>query len=162
MSLHKAAMEGNVYELQTLLNDKNTDVNQIQDGWSPLHLAAHFGNTEAAALLLQNGANIHIKSGNEMANTPLHAAAANKNNRKEMMSILLSHGADINEKQSGGWTVLHQAAHNNDPEMILFYLEQGADPYSAKEDGKTALELTEDEQLHEAASVLRNYTLNKI
>jgi uncharacterized protein len=162
MGLHKAAMEGNVYELQSLLNSDDIDVNEIQDGWSSLHLAAHFGNTEAAALLLQNGADIHMKSGNEMANTPLHAAAANKKNRKDMLGLLLSHGANINEKQSGGWTVLHQAAHHNDTEMILYYLEQGADPYSAKEDGKTALELAEDEKLNEAASVLRNYTLNRI
>jgi uncharacterized protein len=162
MGLHKAAMEGNVYELQSLLNSDDIDVNEIQDGWSSLHLAAHFGNTEAAALLLQNGADIHMKSGNEMANTPLHAAAANKKNRKDMLGLLLSHGANINEKQSGGWTVLHQAAHHNDTEMILYYLEQGADPFSAKEDGKTALELAEDEKLKEAASVLRNYTLNRI
>jgi uncharacterized protein len=162
MGLHKAAMEGNVYELQSLLNSDDIDVNEIKDGWSSLHLAAHFGNTEAAALLLQNGADIHMKSGNEMANTPLHAAAANKQNRKDMLGLLLSHGANINEKQSGGWTVLHQAAQHNDTEMILYYLEQGADPFSAKEDGKTALELAEDEKLKEAASVLRNFTLNRI
>ncbi|WNB93775.1 ankyrin repeat domain-containing protein [Bacillus sp. NEB1478] len=162
MSIHKASMEGNLIELKTILSNKDTQVNELQDGWSPLHLAAHFGHYEAVDLLLQNHADVHVKSENEMTNTPLHAAAANKKNRSEMLGLLLKHGANINEKQGGGWTILHQAAHHNDPEMLLFYLEHGADPFLAKNDGKTALELAEDENLDEAANVLRNFTLNKI
>ncbi|MBY6035742.1 ankyrin repeat domain-containing protein [Fictibacillus nanhaiensis] len=162
MSLHKAVMDGNLEEVHGLLLDEQVDVNELQDGWSPLHLAAHFGHTELVALLLKNGADVQLKSHNEMANTPLHAAAANKSNRQEMLLLLVSHGASINEKQSGGWTVLHQAAHHNDPEMLLFYLDHGADPFTAKDDGKTALELAEEEGCEDAASVLRNYTLNKI
>jgi ankyrin repeat protein len=155
-------MDGKIEEIERLLNDEDVHVNGIEDGWSPLHLAAHFGHIGAAELLLQNGADVHVKSVNDMGNTPLHAAAANKKNRQDMLNLLLSNGALINEKQGGGWTVLHQAAHHNDPEMILFYLEKGADPFSAKDDGKTALEIAEDEKYDEAASTLRNYTLNKI
>jgi ankyrin repeat protein len=155
-------MDGNVTELKTILSHDETNVNELQDGWSPLHLAAHFGHYNAVELLLQNNADVHVRSENEMANTPLHAAAANKNNRSEMIGLLLEHGANINEQQSGGWTVLHQAAHHNDPEMLLYYLGKGADPFIAKNDGKTPLELAEDENFDEAAAVLRNYTLNKI
>jgi uncharacterized protein len=161
MSLHHAAMEGKIIEIQTLLAKGIVNVNELQDGWSPLHLAGHFGKVEAVQVLLQNGADVHIKSDNELHNTPLHAAASNKNNREQMMELLLSHGAYINEKQRGGWTVLHLAAQYNDTEMILYYLKQGADPFIAREDGKTALELAEDEGCLDAAAVLRNFTMNK-
>lgn len=162
MSLHQAAMDGKITDIIALVEEKNVHINELQDGWSPLHLAAHFGHLEIVKYLLKNGADVHVKSGNSMANTPLHAAAANRKNRKEMIGLLLSYGADINEQQSGGWTILHQAAQHNDSEMISYFIEQGADPFLAKGDGKTALELAEDEECLEAASLLRNYTLNKI
>jgi uncharacterized protein len=162
MNLHQAAMDGNLTVVEELLKNEDININTLSEGWSPLHLAAHFGHIEIVRLLLEQGADVQVKSGNNMANTPLHAAAANMKNRQEMISLLLSHGADINEKQSGGWTILHQAAQHNDPEMIAYFVEKGADPYLAKEDGKTALELAEDEEAHEAADILRNCTLNKI
>ncbi|MFG6495015.1 ankyrin repeat domain-containing protein [Fictibacillus sp. UD] len=162
MSLHQAAMDGKITEIEDLLKKGNVQIDTLNDGWSPLHLAAHFGHIDIVRLLLEQGADVHVKSGNNMANTPLHAAAANMKNRQEMIGLLLSYGADINEQQSGGWTVLHQAAQHNDPEMISYFIEKGADPFLAKGDGKTALQLAEEEESIEAASLLQNYTLNKI
>ncbi|MDM5316166.1 ankyrin repeat domain-containing protein [Fictibacillus sp. b24] len=162
MSLHQAAMDGKITEIEDLLKKGNVQIDALNDGWSPLHLAAHFGHIDIVRLLLEQGADVHVKSGNNMANTPLHAAAANMKNRQEMIGLLLSHGADINEQQSGGWTILHQAAQHNDPEMISYFIERGADPFLVKGDGKTALHLAEEEESIDAASLLRNYTFNKI
>lgn len=162
MSLHQAAMDGKKTEIEDLLKNEDVQIDALNDGWSPLHLAAHFGHIDIVRLLLEQGADVHVKSGNNMSNTPLHAAAANMKNRQEMIGLLLSHGADINEQQSGGWTILHQAAQHNDPEMISYFIERGADPFLVKGDGKTALQLAEEEESIEAASLLQNYTLNKI
>ena len=51
------------------------------DGWTPLHLAAFFGQLEAARLLLEAGADVHAVSRNGLTNTPLHAATAGKHER---------------------------------------------------------------------------------
>src|SRR6059036_804266 len=51
------------------------------DGWTPLHLASFFGHREIAKLLLARGADVNARSRNTRfakENTPLHAAAANR------------------------------------------------------------------------------------
>src|SRR6187402_1186806 len=38
------------------------------DGWTPLHLAAAFGNTQSVELLLEHGAHVHQYSHNALRN----------------------------------------------------------------------------------------------
>lgn len=46
------------------------------DGWTVLHAAVFFHRNDLARELLRRGANVHIRSTNDMANQPLHAARA--------------------------------------------------------------------------------------
>lgn len=94
------------------------------DGWTALHLACFFGQPEIADALIARGAEVNARSRNRMQNTPLHAAAAGRN--QAAVRLLLEHGADVNARQHGGWTALHAAAQNGDVEMARLLLGGGA------------------------------------
>jgi ankyrin repeat protein len=109
------------------------------DGWTPLHLAAFFGNAELAKGLLNRGAAIEARSTNSMANTPLHAAAAGAN--LAVIELLLEHGADANARQHGGWTALHAAAQTGNRKMAELLLAHGAHKYVQAENNQTPLDM---------------------
>ena len=107
------------------------------DGWTPLHLAAHFGQPAAARALLDAGAAVDARSSNAMANTALHAALAGRH--RDLAELLLGHGADANARQHGGFTALHSAAQHGDRAMAELLLAHGAEPGLAADDGRTPL-----------------------
>ena len=106
------------------------------DGWTPLHLAAAFGDAEAVRLLLEHGAHVHQISHNPMRNQPLHACLSLGRNR-DTVRILIECGADVRLSQGGGFTPLHQAAVSGDAELVAILLEAGADKSVRSDDGKT-------------------------
>jgi ankyrin repeat protein len=95
------------------------------DGWTPLHLAAHFGQMDIVRLLLNRGANVKARSTNPLENLAIHAAAAGKHT--QILKILIDHGCSPNARQHGGWTPLHAAALSGDVESARVLLENGAD-----------------------------------
>jgi len=95
------------------------------DGWTPLHLAAFFGQADLGSALLDRGADVNARSTNAMKNTPLHAAAAG--GRTELVKLLLERGADVNAGQEGGFTALHSAAQAGNLEMVTVLVANGAD-----------------------------------
>ena len=109
------------------------------DGWTPLHLACFFGHLETAEVLLAMGADAKVRSANAMNNTPLHAAAASRN--QDICAALLSHGAEVNAAQHAGYTALHSAAANGDLEVVRLLLAHEASPGVKSEKGETPLEM---------------------
>jgi len=57
-----------------------------------------------------------------------------------ILDKLIKAGADINVANEEGWTLLHLAVKSQQEEVMLFLVEQGADPRMHSRDG-TALEL---------------------
>ena len=116
LAIFAASILGDVDELDALLTANRSLVGLLsEDGWTPLHLSAFFGKTEAARLLLNKGALVNAKSTNPMQNMPLHAAAAGRH--LELVNLLIEHGAPVNARQHGGWSPLHAAAQNGDIEI---------------------------------------------
>ena len=109
------------------------------DGFTALHLAAFFGQPEAAAVLITAGADVNMVSTNTMRVTPLHSAAAGR--RPQVVILLLSNGADPKLKQEGGYTPLHAAALNGDVESAFVLLGAGADPDQPADDGRTSIDV---------------------
>jgi ankyrin repeat protein len=113
------------------------------DGWTPLHLAAHFGSVEAAAVLLARHADVHARSRSAEGNTPLHAAIAGR--QIEAVRLLIEHGADVNAADADGWTAINIAAHEGVPEIVESLLAAGADPAIPSNTGVTARQTAERE-----------------
>lgn len=80
------------------------------DGWTPLHLAAFFGQREAVRALLDAGADVRSVSRNSLGNTPLHAATAGKH--ADAALLLLHAGADPDVLDAGGHSPRRIATEN--------------------------------------------------
>src|SRR5436305_5842529 len=92
MSLFEACAAGEIERAERLLADDPDAVNAFSvDGWTPLHLAAFFGHTKLAELLLARGADVAAVSRGANGNTPLHAALAG--NHKMVAGLLIGGGA---------------------------------------------------------------------
>ena len=109
------------------------------DGWTPLHLAAHFNRHDAARLLLNKGAEADARSTNAMRNTPSARRGAGR--ASVIARLLLDHGANANARQHGGWTPLHAAAQNGDIEFARILVEAGGDVNLRADNGQAPLDL---------------------
>ena len=95
--------------------------------YTPLHLASKGGHTAVARVLLEGGANASVPTENNGA-TPLHLAAS-ASGGETVVSLLLSHGADVNAREaSAGQTPLTFATANNRTASTRALLKGGADP----------------------------------
>jgi ankyrin repeat protein len=112
------------------------------DGFTPLHLAAFFGQTETARVLIQAGVEINAVSRNDMHVTPLHSAAAAR--RDDVARMLIEAGADVNAKEQGGYAPLHAAAQNGDVELVDLLLDRGARVDARMDDGRTPADLADE------------------
>ena len=125
------------------------------DGFTPLHLAAFFGHTDAVGLLLERGADIDARSKNTRLRsvTPLHSAAAG--HRTEVALLLLDRGANPNAEQPGGWTPLHQAAANGDLVLCKALLEHGAKRAQMSDDRTRPLDFAIENRHHDVVRLLQ-------
>ncbi|HIG23126.1 ankyrin repeat domain-containing protein, partial [Henriciella sp.] len=78
--------------------EKGVDINaKGLFGDTPLHIAAQFGHTEIAELLIAKGADVNADNAKE---TPLHRAATN--GHYAIAELLIAAGVDVNAKNVGG------------------------------------------------------------
>ena len=156
LSLFEAAAAGELERVEPLVASDPSTVNTYSaDGWTPLHLAAFFGHTKIAELLLAHDANVTARSRNTNGNTPLHAALAG--NHKMVAGLLIGQGADVNAADTEGWRPLHMAAHNNNVDAMKALISQGADVTVENGAGSTPLTLAQEKNHREAAALLRRH-----
>jgi ankyrin repeat protein len=154
MDVFDAAALGHLDRLRARLDEDPEAIRSFAaDGFTALHLAAFFGKTEAARTLLEAGADVATYGTNDLANQPLHAAAAGRH--VEVCRLLLAAGADLEATQHGGFRPLHQAAHAGDVELVELFLSAGADPSATLPDGRTPADLAEAEGHVDLAHRLR-------
>ena len=150
--LQWALIYGNISEVETFIQHQISYINQQDNhGRTLLHLAAKFGHTKIAQLLVQAGANINIQD--EGGDTPLHIAAIF--NHIEIAKILIQHGAQVNVQNtnhvqrpyapslsaSHGNTPLHVAAEKNLLELAQLLIDAKADANMPDGNGETPLYL---------------------
>ena len=154
LDVFDAAVVGNTGVMRALLSGDRASVDDHgPDGYTALHLAAHFGQLEVARLLLGRGADPNAVALNESRVTPLHSAVEAKH--RDTASLLLALGASPNSVQRGGWTPLHAAARDGDEAIIDLLLLRGADPTRKGDDGKSAIDLAEENGHGTLAKLLR-------
>jgi ankyrin repeat protein len=150
----EAAAAGQLQRVRALVDGNAALVNShASDGFTPLGLASFFGHKEIVEFLVDQGAQVHLASKNELAVMPLHSAAAARHTG--IVDLLLRHGADPNARQRSSFTPLHSAAHNGQTEMVLLLLAAGADIAARSDEGLTPLQLALDRGHHGVAELLR-------
>lgn len=157
LTIHEAAVLGHGERIRQLLEQDPSMGNLLSvDGFTPLGLAAFFGNSHIVEQLLSAGADPNIGSTNRMHVRPIHSAAAHSDMdiALRLVRCLLEHGAEVNVAQSGGWTPLHQAAAHGREELVRLLLEWGADTRIESETHKTPHQMAVDNGYPEVASLL--------
>jgi ankyrin repeat protein len=157
LTVFEAAAVGNTKRIKDLLAESPKWLSSYSgDGFTPLGLAAHFGNEETVKFLLDQGADINARSkdGN-LNNMAIHAAIAG--NFEHIVKLLLEHGADVNVKCEGiwrlGYTPLHVAGHFGRETIITMLLLAGADQSAVNDAGVTPYELARSKG-HQASAAL--------
>ncbi|XP_060605993.1 ankyrin-2-like isoform X12 [Ruditapes philippinarum] len=147
-ALHIAAKKDDTKSAALLLQNEQNSVDletkgaglvndTTKSGFTPLHIASHYGNVNVGTLLIQRGADVNFRAKNNI--TPLHVAGRwGKNN---MIILLLDNKATIDEKTRDGLTPLHCAARSGHENVVDTLLIRGA-PYQAKtKNGLTPLHM---------------------
>ncbi|MDX1646958.1 MAG: ankyrin repeat domain-containing protein [Longimicrobiales bacterium] len=122
----RAAAEGDVQEVRTLLR-QGADVNAaLGDGMSALHWAADRGDTDLMEVLITAGA--VLESSTRIGEyRPLHIAA--RNGHPEAVAMLVEAGADVEARTDpSGSTALHLGATSGHPEVVRILIDAGAEP----------------------------------
>jgi len=138
VSLHKAAAEGNLELVKSLLSKSQSNAGQSWGAWlwggvqavdeqnsegqTALHCAAESGRFAMVELLLERGAQIELRDNSKQ--TALHCAARAGHNG--IVTLLLDKKAQIDVQDNSGDTPLHCAAHNDKVEAARLLLERGA------------------------------------
>ncbi|NXG67105.1 ANK2 protein, partial [Hemiprocne comata] len=138
-ALHIAARKDDTKSAALLLqNDHNADVqSKVTPGFTPLHIAAHYGNVNVATLLLNRGAAVDFTARNGI--TPLHVAS--KRGNTNMVKLLLDRGGQIDAKTRDGLTPLHCAARSGHDQVVELLLERGAPLLARTKNGLSPLHM---------------------
>ncbi len=143
LTLHEAATLGRTDRVTEILTAAPWAVDTLApDGWTALHLAAHFGHAGTLATLLAAGADANLYGRAFERNLPLHAACAG--GKVDCALRLLPVTADIDARQGGGWTALMLAAEDGLLPVVAALLARAADRTLTNDAGKTALALAQD------------------
>jgi ankyrin repeat protein len=147
--IHDAARKGDQAKVVALLS-QNPELVFSRDkfGNTPLHLAALHNQPAVAALLLANGADVNARCIDQKSvprtenggETPLTLALTSYQH-KEMLELLLTHGADPNVMLSNGDTPLNRAVSRDLPDDLELLLANGADPNTRGFNWQTAVHI---------------------
>ena len=134
--IHDATAKGKQATVVDLLK-REPDLVHSRDkfGNTPLHVAALHDRIGIAELLLANGADVNARNTDatrvprieNAGETPLTLALLSYQH-KEMLEVLLAHGAEVNVMLSNGDTPLHRAVQRDLAYDVELLLANGADP----------------------------------
>ena len=140
--IHDVVKKGDIQEIQKLISE-NPSLLESKDrvGFTPLHIAAFYGQTEAAMLLINHKANLDSKNNNK--NTPLHIAAMQ--NYPKVARLLISSEANLNSENNNGRTPLHIAAMRGHTELAKLIISFNADLNIVSSYGEKPFHLAKDQ-----------------
>mmetsp|Transcript_12342 Transcript_12342/g.16193 ORF Transcript_12342/g.16193 Transcript_12342/m.16193 type:complete len:397 (+) Transcript_12342:146-1336(+) len=150
--LNQKSGEGDLKQVESIL-EAGADVNfQDDEGWAPLHNAAIFGCIEIAKHLLKVGALPSIQ--NHYGWTPLHSASCE--GFTDFVVELINAGADMDLKTQDGCTALHYSCWYGHIEIVKILLDNGADPTIKNDKGFLPDDVFKETVLDEVILEIRN------
>ena len=153
LDLFEASALGRVDRIREILDrDPSAASSHATDGFTPVALAAFFGQADAARALIAAGADVNAAAKNAFKVQALHAAVAGRN--MEIVRAVLSAGANPNAPQQAGFRPIHEAGANANRELAELLIAHGADPTLTNDEGKTAIDLAREKGHTEFANWL--------
>lgn len=143
IGIWEAAVLGRVDRIDEILRTTPERASEYApDGFTPVALAAFFGQAAAAKRLIAAGADVNAAARNPLKVTALHAAVAGRN--LDIVSAMLDAGADANATQQAGFRPIHEAANQANSALATLLLRHGADPALRADSGKNAMDIARE------------------
>jgi uncharacterized protein len=146
IAIHEAYQRGDLEALKALLGGQEID----------LEYAIYHSPLAFVRTLLERGADPNYE---DHAGFPslIAAISTERPDKRELVELLLSRGADIQQRGVNDYTPLHYAAARNDAKLIELLLARGADPNAKTRIDEFATPAQEAELLRcsEAVEALR-------
>merc|ERR1711879_251332 len=146
-ALHGMARQNDVSKWETLdanVLSKSLDEKEEGSGQTPLMAATLAGMDKSVDYLLKKGADATI--GEKDGYTPYHGSGFQ--GRADVAKILKKHGLDPLDTHSDGYIGLHRACWGREQrhtDTVRAFLKMGVDPNYKSKDGKTCLDMTQNE-----------------
>ncbi|KAJ5316569.1 hypothetical protein PENANT_c019G05286 [Penicillium antarcticum] len=152
-ALSRSCQLGNNALVEVLVDTERCDINCLANGATPLFHAARKLDPRIVKFLLENKADVAIKSnyggreGDAPTKTPLHGAVEDArycrtpeqlHQLEEVVKLLLDAGCEINAQDVHGETVLQHCVRQGTP-LIGLLLQHGADPNIRNGKGETSM-----------------------
>jgi ankyrin repeat protein len=143
VDIFEASVLGKVDRIQEILKSNPKRVTEYApDGFTPVALAAFFGQPAAVKALIAAGADVNAAAKNALKVAALHAAVAG--GKLDIVKVVLEAGADPNAQQQAGFRPIHEAGTKANRALAELLIAHGADPTLASDDGKSAIDLARD------------------
>eukprot|EP01091_Cochliopodium_minus_P012671 TRINITY_DN3890_c0_g1_i1.p2 TRINITY_DN3890_c0_g1~~TRINITY_DN3890_c0_g1_i1.p2 ORF type:complete len:223 (-),score=55.31 TRINITY_DN3890_c0_g1_i1:95-763(-) len=118
---------------------------------APLHITClnDFIEIDKMVVLLDNGANVNLKSNSEFpffGGSPLHLVCDNHHTNLDVLRLLLDKGADPNLQDSNGNTPLHLCCENDRESFAEFLLTKNVKVDLRNKAGKTPGEIAKSKK----------------
>lgn len=155
LAIHDAFKQGDLAALKSALDDP-PDFPNCQGPLSigvVLEYAIYHSPFSFIRTLLELGANPNYEDHDGFPSLIAALSCPERVDQQEIIELLLSFGADIQQRGMNDYTPLHYAAAGNDLKLVEFLLQQGADPRAKTRIDEYATPLEEAEILGKAEAV---------
>jgi ankyrin repeat protein len=143
VDIFEASVLGKVDRIQEILKSNPLRASEhAPDGFTPVALAAFFGQPAAVHALIAAGADVNAAAKNPLKVAALHAAVAG--GKLDVVKAVLEAGADPNAQQQAGFRALHEAGTKANRALAELLLAHGADPSLPNDEGKSAIDLARE------------------
>jgi ankyrin repeat protein len=143
VDIFEASVLGHVHRIHEILKDDPARAREFApDGFTPVALAAFFGQPAAVKALIAAGADVNAHAQNALKVAALHAAVAGRN--METIKAVLAAGGNPNARQQAGFLPIHEAGTNANRALAEVLLAHGADPTLPADNGKSAIDFARD------------------
>ena len=145
MDLIKAVQINNLERVRLLVEQGADKDKGINNGETPLFVAAREGHFGVAQYLVEQGA--ELDKATNYGSTPLIIASIR--GHLELVRYLLEQGAD-RDKVNRGFAPLHFAAHHGHLEIAMLLMSYGADLNARDNYGRLPIDMTPTEEIRQA------------